>query len=550
MKKTLLSIALFGASLMASAQYADFELPLAGTDTSWFGQDQTFSDTNHFKSGGYIFESKRTISPWGNYSSGWSYSNITDTMTTGSSNQYSAFAKGGVNSTENYAICNISGDYRVFRVDGGIFEPTSVQATNATYTATSMRDGDMFAAQFGDVSNASGGLDSLVLSVYALGADSTRNGDSVNFYLSDFTDGNSLIVDTWENVDLSSLGSVYGLSFGLTSSDVGMFGMNTPAYFAIDELVSNVETADFEDNMLDPESAWYGQDKSIGNTTYFEDDIFSFENYYSYNSWGPYGSGWSYSNNTDVTTEGSSNQYSAITGEGLNSDQYAICNVGSINKTFEKDGNSFTSKGAYITNTTFAYLSMLNGDAFGTQFGDVTNAAGGEDWFLLTIYGLNSDSSRTTDSVNFYLADYRFTNDEEDYLVNEWEFVNLSSLGTVYGYEFGLSSSDTNAWGMLTPSYFALDILNTDDPTLGVDQFEEHASVSVFPNPTNDLVNFEISNQEFSSVDVYNLSGMKMKTFNVVNGMNSISLSEFGKGMYVLSFNGNSNVAIERVVVK
>ena len=43
-------------------------------------------------------------------------------------------------------------------------------------------------------------------------------------------------MDDWEWVDLSSLGTVAGLEFDLSSSDTGPSGMNTPAYFAMDDL--------------------------------------------------------------------------------------------------------------------------------------------------------------------------------------------------------------------------------------------------------------------------------------------------------------------------
>ena len=56
----------------------------------------------------------------------------------------------------------------------------------------------------------------------------------MEFYLAEGTD----LLDTWEWVDLTSLGVVYGLEFELTSSDTGAYGMNTPAYFAMDDLES------------------------------------------------------------------------------------------------------------------------------------------------------------------------------------------------------------------------------------------------------------------------------------------------------------------------
>ena len=44
------------------------------------------------------------------------------------------------------------------------------------------------------------------------------------------------ILSQWTTMDLSPLGSPTRLAFSLSSSDNGPFGMNTPAYFALDNL--------------------------------------------------------------------------------------------------------------------------------------------------------------------------------------------------------------------------------------------------------------------------------------------------------------------------
>ena len=44
--------------------------------------------------------------------------------------------------------------------------------------------------------------------------------------------------------------------------------------------------------------------------------------------------------------------------------------------------------------------------------------------------------------MEFYLADYRFANNASDYIVRDWTFVNLASLGAVSKLTFGLTSSD------------------------------------------------------------------------------------------------------------
>ena len=44
------------------------------------------------------------------------------------------------------------------------------------------------------------------------------------------------IVDSWQRVDLSSLGNIDKIIFELTSTDMGEYGMNTPSYFCLDRL--------------------------------------------------------------------------------------------------------------------------------------------------------------------------------------------------------------------------------------------------------------------------------------------------------------------------
>jgi hypothetical protein len=116
-----------------------------------------------------------------------------------------------------------------------------------------------------------------------------------------------------------------------------------------------------------------------------------------------------------------------------------------------------TISGAYFTNTTYAYLSMLEGDSFAKQFGGVTGDD--EDYFKLIIKGID-EMGEYTGTVDFYLADFRFEDNSLDYIVDEWTWVDLTSLGDVIGLEFSLESSDAGDWGMNTPAYFAMDDLN------------------------------------------------------------------------------------------
>jgi hypothetical protein len=100
-----------------------------------------------------------------------------------------------------------------------------------------MRDGDPFAKQFGGASGSD--PDYLALTIHGLDGDGVETG-SVVFHLADYRfadDGLDYIVTGWTFVDLSGLGPVAALDFSLESSDASFGFLNTPAYFAIDDLV-------------------------------------------------------------------------------------------------------------------------------------------------------------------------------------------------------------------------------------------------------------------------------------------------------------------------
>ena len=232
---------------------------------------------------------------------------------------------------------------------------------------------------------------------------------------------------------------------------LAVFGMTSAA---------NGYTATFEDLPLAAESYWNGSDGSGG----FSSGGAHFNNNYD-TRWGSW-DGFSYSNITDTTAEGMAGQFNAITGAGQGgSANYAVGYVGWAGPpTITLDAAGIVD-GLYVTNNNSAYYSMLKGDLFAKKFGGVTGDDG--DWFVLTITGKDAGGA-VTDVAEFYLADYRFADNGEDYIVDTWEYVDLSELGMVKSLEFGLSSSDVGAWGMNTPAYFAIDTLVPEPGTIAL----------------------------------------------------------------------------------
>ena len=220
--------------------------------------------------------------------------------------------------------------------------------------------------------------------------------------------------------------------------------------------------ATFDDLTLASESYWNGSDESGG---FLSGDSWFTNTYIG--DWS-YWESFAYSNRTDTDSIGMNGQYTAYSANGAGggaggSDNYGVGYVGGFFSATEVYVGYATGdydqyvEGAYFTNNAYAYDSMLNGDGYAKKFGG--ESGDDEDWFKLTITGLNANYEANGVSVVFYLADFRDADNSEDYIVKDWTYVDLTSLGKVYGLQFSLSSSDVGGGGMNTPAYFAIDNL-------------------------------------------------------------------------------------------
>ncbi|MBK9118726.1 MAG: DUF4465 domain-containing protein [Phycisphaerales bacterium] len=230
-----------GAGLLAGnargalvVDFEDLELP---PQAVYYGAD----GAGGFTSRGAAFHNEYTDFGGGFFAwQGWAYSNITDNTTAGFGNQWSAWPGGGADGSGTYGVAFVGAP----RVDLPVgTHPVSVQLTNTTYAGLAMRHGDAFSKKFGGPTGAD--PDFFLLTITGLDAAGAATG-VVEFYLADFRfddHASDYIVAAWTDVDLTALGAAVALTFELSSTDLGPFGMNTPAYFALDNLVLTPEPA-------------------------------------------------------------------------------------------------------------------------------------------------------------------------------------------------------------------------------------------------------------------------------------------------------------------
>ena len=189
-----------------------------------------------------------------------------------------------------------------------------------------------------------------------------------------------------------------------------------------------------------------------------------FNNSYTHDpTYGDLWSGWALSSKTNTTDPSFTNQYSAITGSGAGGSQtYAVADTfGENTDPFHPSGstiglaNGVAARSVEITNTTYAYDAMKNGDPYG-----IAPAFKAGDFQLLDIQGFNAAGVKVGE-VDFYLANFLNGN---SLIVNTWTTVDLSSLAGASLLQFGITSSQFNKAGILPPAYFAIDNFVTTSP--------------------------------------------------------------------------------------
>ncbi len=316
------------------------------------------------------------------------------------------------------------------------------------------------------------------------------------------------------------------------------------ALFLSASIFSSAQTlglvADFDDLPLSANSFWNGSDLSANSIVQGE---LIFPTNWDTSFGGYLASGFAYSNMTDSVTSSFANIYSAKPASGYNgSSNYAITYGDWF---FETSSEAFLNS-ARITNSTFAFNSMRDGDNFAKKFGGPTG--NDPDFFSVTFAGyLNGQPAPNGNPVTFYLADFRFEDNSLDYIVRDWRLVDLSPLGTyVDSITYTFASSDNGDFGINTPTYFCIDQVIYNDFT-GIEN-AEWVDLEMFPNPASSFVQFNTKGT-IKQIEILTLDGKSIETS--MNTLNSTDVSAVENGFYLIRLTfADGQTATRKLIVK
>ena len=201
------------------------------------------TDESSFTSGPLSFEYTGAEYSW----SGFAYSNLSSLNGEYTHDQFASASLTGMDGdSTNYAVAFVNSDWlggtydpipSVIEVsDGSAASFSGFYINNNEMAYITMKEGSLYNKKFGGESGND--PDWFRVKIWGIRADNTTT-EPIYHYLADFRSGdNSLdfITNTWKWVDLQSLGMVTALQFVMESTDSGDFGINTPAYFCMDNL--------------------------------------------------------------------------------------------------------------------------------------------------------------------------------------------------------------------------------------------------------------------------------------------------------------------------
>lgn len=207
------------------------------------------------------------------------------------------------------------------------------------------------------------------------------------------------------------------------------------------------------------DSAYVGQDGAGG----FAEKGVQFNNSYGTFPGGDFWSGNAYSNRTSFNPNNPyANRNDTVSVPGTGVDGSSTWGVIFSDSAIITAPNGAFFDSLYVTNTRTAQQLIVNGSQFSDPFGG--DSGNDEDLFTIQFHDLSGNAG----FVEVVLADYRFSDNTQDYVLDEWQLVDLSSLNQSSQIGVRFTSTDTGQFGINTPTYAAIDNIAYSVPEPGM----------------------------------------------------------------------------------
>jgi len=238
------------------------------------------------------------------------------------------------------------------------------------------------------------------------------------------------------------------------------------------------------------------------------------------------------------------------------------------------DGNSSNKKIHTISlnneysftpvNDNIAIMKKLNNNKF-----FIINRAGNFKVYNsdFSLFSENNDITYTfvgsyTNILNDYLLYYNYYDDQKVIVFDEnAQIVNEFNIDDFLGNRYAKEDQDGNlvlvgqngsqiytfseySWNRGFIKKFHINSIIND--VLSVDSFNTNKSYKIYPNPTSDILNIDLTNRAIEKVVLYDITGKHLKNYS----SKKIDLSNINTGIYFIKIFTTSNEVINSTIIK
>ncbi|PWG04603.1 hypothetical protein DIS07_11705 [Polaribacter aquimarinus] len=239
---------------------------------------------------------------------------------------------------------------------------------------------------------------------------------------------------------------------------------------------------------------------------------------------------------------------------------------GTIQQVFDVNSGSDSSYPSVLTNVNGKLYFRANNGANGYELWKVTNNS-----FAEMVKDINSGSGSVQITSMGSLGDLVFFNAPEDPVnAPNYNYELWISDGTDVGTKLfqDINPSTVQYSGGSNPSsYFTHNNVLYFSATNGTSGYElwkleqtalsvknetrsQLAELSIYPNPTSDILNIQVENQQIESVKVYSLFGKEVMHISDNTGVEKVDISNLSSGVYLLKLKTEVGFFTKKIIKK
>lgn len=247
--------------------------------------------------------------------------------------------------------------------------------------------------------------------------------------------------------------------------------------------------------------------------------------------------------------------YSTVSASGMQGNGYAIQDVGGmggVNVTFDAPGATYYEYPFnYGDNASSSYTGSAEVPMFGPQV-----ISGGSEVEIDGRGTLKLANNTYTNVLRYKLAESGVANN-----VPILGDIELARVQYEY-YDFSVSKFPIFIYSNVivgeqggAPLMDVFSVLSLDKPTEAVSvglNVEELTNAKVYPNPSSDVININLSNKNNNSVDVeiVNNLGQVVYSTSMNASTQSIDVSSLNTGIYFVRLTSEGNTATQKIMIK